>query len=76
MAQARPHAPQCAGAARRSTSQPFEASRSQSAKPSPQVKPQATPLHVAVALGGVGQGPHDVPHEVIAVFATQRVSQA
>ena len=40
-----------------------------------QVKPQETPLQVAVEFAGGVQAEHDVPHELSAVFETQALPQ-
>ena len=52
---ARPHAPQCDDDARRSVSQPFAGSPSQSPKPSLQAHAQAPDAQLAVALARVAQ---------------------
>jgi hypothetical protein len=60
-AQGRLQAPQWAGEVRRSTSQPLAALPSQLAKPAMQVKPQARPSQVGVALATSGHGSQRVP---------------
>ncbi len=63
--------PQCVGSILVDASQPLAALPSQSAKSALHVNPQALPSHVGVALGGDGQGAHEVLPQVIRlVFET------
>jgi hypothetical protein len=69
------HEPHVAAACR-SASQPLDGSRSQSAKPGLQVKPQLVPSHPVVALARAGQGMQRVPHVSVEVSAAQLVPHA
>lgn len=74
--QAWPQVPQLVAVVRRSTSQPFPAAPSQSAKFALQVKPQLVPLHVALAFAGTVHGAHDDPQLAVLVDARQVPVQA
>jgi hypothetical protein len=74
---ARPQAPQLVGDERRSTSQPFAAMPSQSAKPSAQVMPHTPAAHDAVALAREGQAfPHAPQWAMAARVSTSQPSEA
>jgi hypothetical protein len=64
------HVPQLAPSLARLTSHPSDARLLQSANPALQVNPHEVPLHVAVALAGVGQGEQAVPHVATAELLT------
>lgn len=73
--QATPHAPQLV-ALPRSTSQPFAAAASQSAKPGSHAYPQTVPLHVAELFGGRAHAVQDsIPQLETAEFETQAPAQ-
>jgi hypothetical protein len=68
------HEPHFAAVVRRSTSQPFVATPSQSAAVAlAQAIPHTPPVHVAVVLAGVGHGLQPVPHDATEVSLSQVV---
>lgn len=75
VAQARPHAPQCAALVRTSASHPLLASPSQSAKPARQATPQFPPRQTGVALARAGHVSHRAPQLSTAVSSAQIAPQ-